>query len=46
MAVLLYKLIKALEYETANADPELGPVPIPSVDESAVQTGRTEVGEK
>ncbi|MDI1487019.1 MAG: Aquaporin-1 [Ramalina farinacea] len=24
-AVLLYKLIKALEYETANPDPELGP---------------------
>ena len=23
--MLLYKLIKALEYETANPDPELGP---------------------
>lgn len=27
-AVVLYKLIKALEYETANPDPELGPTPL------------------
>ena len=25
LAVLLYKLIKSLEYESANPDPELGP---------------------
>jgi len=30
LAVILYKLIKALEYESANPDPELGPAP-PSV---------------
>ena len=28
LAVLLFKLIKALEYETANQDPELGPTPL------------------
>jgi len=29
LAVMLYKLIKALEYESANPDPELGPTPPP-----------------
>jgi hypothetical protein len=44
LAVILYKLIKALEYESANKDPELGPVP-PAASESA-QGERTHVGQQ
>jgi hypothetical protein len=34
LAVVLYKFIKALEYESANPDPELGPAP-PTASEGA-----------
>ncbi len=38
LAVVLYKLIKALEYESANDDPEIGPVPPPTRDSAATMT--------
>ena len=43
-AVLLYKLIKALEYETANPDPELGPdAKLPPVMKAAPALGSAAV---
>ena len=38
LAVLLFKLIKSLEYESANPDPELGPA-APSVSADKLNGG-------
>jgi aquaporin rerated protein, other eukaryote len=38
LAVILFKLIKALEYESANPDPEVGPAP--GIEESMTSGGR------